>query len=115
MWGPVTNPTAHALASWPCAPWGRQEKEVSLCNTATLLQTRYPKRDSALLAHAFNYRGISAYCLEPDHISTEKILKPQINDKHLNDLIADFQFGGTRGAGAFVTQVMELQEKLGMA
>ena len=24
-WGPVTNPTAHALASWPCALWGRHE------------------------------------------------------------------------------------------
>ena len=24
-WGPVTNPTAHALTSWPCALWGRHE------------------------------------------------------------------------------------------
>ena len=24
-WGPVTNPTARALASWLCAPWGRHE------------------------------------------------------------------------------------------
>ena len=24
-WGPVTNPTAHALASWLCALWGRHE------------------------------------------------------------------------------------------
>ena len=24
-WGPVTNPTARALASWLCAPWGQQE------------------------------------------------------------------------------------------
>ena len=24
-WGPVTNPTARALASWPCALWGRHE------------------------------------------------------------------------------------------
>ena len=24
-WGPVTNPTARALASWPCALWGRLE------------------------------------------------------------------------------------------
>ena len=24
-WGPVTNPTARALASWLCALWGRQE------------------------------------------------------------------------------------------
>ena len=24
-WGPVTDPTAHALASWLCAPWGRHE------------------------------------------------------------------------------------------
>ena len=24
-WGPVTNPTAHALASWPCALWKRHE------------------------------------------------------------------------------------------
>ena len=25
MWGPVTNPTARALASWLCALWGRLE------------------------------------------------------------------------------------------
>ena len=25
MWGPVTNPTARALASWLCALWGRHE------------------------------------------------------------------------------------------
>ena len=25
VWGPVTNPTARALASWLCALWGRQE------------------------------------------------------------------------------------------
>ena len=24
-WGPVTNPTARALASWLCVPWGRHE------------------------------------------------------------------------------------------
>ena len=24
-WGPVTNPTARALASWLCAPWGRHK------------------------------------------------------------------------------------------
>ena len=24
-WGPVTNPTVRALASWPCALWGRHE------------------------------------------------------------------------------------------
>ena len=24
-WGPVTNPTARALASWLCALWGRHE------------------------------------------------------------------------------------------
>ena len=24
-WGPHNNPTAHALASWPCALWGRYE------------------------------------------------------------------------------------------
>ena len=24
-WGPVTNPTARALASWLCTPWGRHE------------------------------------------------------------------------------------------
>ena len=23
--GPVTNPTAHYLASWRCAPWGQQQ------------------------------------------------------------------------------------------
>ena len=25
VWGPLTNPTARALASWLCAPWGRHE------------------------------------------------------------------------------------------
>ena len=25
MWGPITNPTERALASWLCALWGRHE------------------------------------------------------------------------------------------
>ena len=25
MWGTVTDPTAHALASWLCAVWGRHQ------------------------------------------------------------------------------------------
>ena len=30
-WGPVPNPTAHALASWLCALWGRQEGAPGGC------------------------------------------------------------------------------------
>ena len=85
---------------------------ITSSNVATLYQLKYQKRDSALLAHGFSYRGISARCLEPDHVSREKILKPHTDEKHPNDLIAIFQCGGTLGAGAFVTQLMELQEKL---
>ena len=88
------------------------DKVITSSNVATVYQRKYQKRDSALLAHGFSYRGISARCLEPDHVSREKILQPHTDEKHPNDLIAIFQCGGTLGAGAFVTQLMELQEKL---
>ena len=83
-------------------------KVVTTSNTATLFQFRYQARDSALLAHGFNYRGISARCLEPDHVSREKLLKPHTYDKQANDLIAVFQCGGALGSGAFVTQLMDM-------
>ena len=86
------------------------DKVITSSNVATLYQLKYQKMDSALLAHGFSHRGISARCLEPDHVSREKILKPHTDEKHPNDLIAIFQCGGTLGAGAFVTQLMELQE-----
>ena len=88
------------------------DKVITSSSVATLYQLKDQKRDSALLAHGFSYRGLSARCLEPDHVSWEKILKPHTDEKHPNDLIAIFQCGGTLGAGAFVTQLMELQEKL---
>ena len=88
-------------------PFHSIEKDVTSFNTATFLQIKYQKRDSALLAHAFNYRGSSACSLEPDHISREKRLNPPIDDRDPNDLIPVFQCGGTPGAGAFVTQVMQ--------
>ena len=88
------------------------DKVITSSNVATLYQLKYQKRDSALLAHGFSYRGISAHCLEPDHVSREKILKPHTDEKRPNDVIAIFQCGGTLGAEAFVTQLMELQEKL---
>ena len=84
------------------------DKVITSSNVATLHQLKYQKRDPALLAHGFSYRGMSARCLEPDHVSREKILKPDTDEKHPNDLIAIFQCGGTLGAGAFVTQLMEL-------
>ena len=90
------------------------EKVVTTSNTATLFQIKYQARDSALLAHGFNYRGISARCLEPDHVSREKLLKPHTDDKQPNDLIAVFQCGGALGAAAFVTQLMDMQAKLKM-
>ena len=88
------------------------DKVITSSNVATLYQLKYQKRDLALLAHGFSYQGISARCLEPDHVSRQKILKPHTAEKHPNDLIAIFQCGGTLGAGALVTQLMELQEKL---
>ena len=88
------------------------DKVITSSNVATLYQLKYQKRDSALLAHGFSYWGISARCLERDHVSREKILKPPTDEKHPNDPIAILQCGGTNGAGAFVTQLMELQEKL---
>ena len=88
------------------------DKVITSSNIATLYQLKYQKRDSALLAHGFSYREISARCLERDHVSREKVLKPHTDEKHSQDLIAVFQCGGTLGAGAFVTQLMELQEKL---
>ena len=93
-------------------PFLSMDKVITSSNVATLHQLKYQKRDSALLAHGFSYRGISARCLEADHVSREKILKPHTDGKHPNDLIVIFQCGGTLGAGAFVTQLMELQEKL---
>ena len=50
-----------------------------------------------------HYRGISTRCVKRDHVSGEKLLKPNIDAKHPNDLIAVFQCGGALGAGAFVT------------
>ena len=44
-------------------------KVITSSNVASLYQLKYQKRDSALLAHGFSYRGISARCLEPDHVS----------------------------------------------
>ena len=90
------------------------EKVVTNSNTATLFQIKYEARDLALLAHGFNYRGISARCLEPDHVTREQLLKPPTDDKRANDLVAIFQCGGALGAGALVTQLMHLQAKLEM-
>ena len=92
-------------------PFYSFDKVITSSNVATLYQLKYQKRDSALLAHGFSYGGISARCLESDHVSREKIFKLHTEEKHHNDLIAVFQCGGTLGAGAFVTQLMELQEK----
>ena len=80
-------------------PFLSMEKVIGSSKVATLYQLKYQKRESALLAHGFSYRGISARCLEPDHVSREKILKPHTDEKHPNDLIAIFQCGGTLGAG----------------
>ena len=44
------------------------DKVITSSKVATLYQLKYQKRDSALLAHGFSYRGISARCLEPDHV-----------------------------------------------
>ena len=93
-------------------PFYSIDKVITSSNLATLYQLKYQKRDSALLAHDFSYQGISARCLKPDHVSREEILKPHTDEKHPNDLIAVLQCGGTLGAGAFVNQLMELQEKL---
>ena len=57
-------------------PFHSIEKVVAPSNTATLFQIKYQARDWALLAHGFNYRGISARCLEPDHVSWGKQLQP---------------------------------------
>ena len=95
-------------------PFLSMEKVVTSSNTATLFQIKYQARDSALLAHRFNYRGISARCLESDHVYREKVLKPHVDDKHPNNLIAVFPCGGALGAGTFVTQIMDLQAKLEM-
>ena len=95
-------------------PFSSIEKVVTTSNNATLFQINYQARDSALLAHGFNYRGMSARCLEPDHVSREKLLKPHTDDKQPNDFIAVFHCGGALGAGAFVTQLMDLQAKLEM-
>ena len=89
------------------------DKVITSSNIATIYQLKYQIRDSALLVHGFSSRGISARCLEPDHVSQGKILKPHTDEKKTNDLIAIFKCGGTLCAGAFVTQLMELQEKLG--
>ena len=48
------------------------DKVITSSNVATLYQLKYQKRDSALLAHGFSYREISARCLEPDHVSPMK-------------------------------------------
>ena len=93
-------------------PFYSIDKVITSSNVATLYQLKYQKRDSALLAHDLTYQGISARCLEPDHVFREKILKPHTDEKHPNDLIAVFHSGGTLGAGAFVTKLMELQERL---
>ena len=103
---------AHALvASAPPPP-----PSPGWCGARTSRSTGagrwYQARDSALLAHGLNYRGISARCLEPDHVSREKLLKAHTNDKQPNDLIFVFQCRGAPGAGAFVAQLMELQPKL---
>ena len=113
----IAAPTTESLHSVKIVmgllgPFLSIDKVITSSNVATLYQLKYQKRDSALLAHGFSYRGISARCLEPDHVSREKILKPHTDEKHPNDLIAIFQCGGTLGAGAFVSQLMELQEKL---
>ena len=84
------------------------DKVITSSNVATVYQLKYQEGDSALLAHGFSYRGISARCLEPDHVSREKILKPHTDEEHPNNLMAIFQCGGTLSAGAFVTQLMEL-------
>ena len=93
-------------------PFCSFDKVITSSNVATLYQVKYQKGDSALLAHSFSYRGISARCLEPDHVCREKVLKPHTDEKHPDNLIAVYQCGGTLGAGAFVTQLMELQENL---
>ena len=90
------------------------EKVASTSNTATLFPMKYQARDSALFAHEFNCRGISARCPEPEHVSREKLLKPHTDDKQPNDHIAVFQCGRALGAGAFVTQSKNLQAKLEM-
>ena len=45
------------------------DEVITSSNVATLYQLKYQKTVSALLAHGFSYRGISARCLEPDHVS----------------------------------------------
>ena len=55
-------------------PFYSFDKVITSSNVATLYQLKYQKRDSAQVAHGFSYQGISARCLEPDHVSREKKL-----------------------------------------
>ena len=51
-WGPVTNPAAHALASWLCALWGRREgarggRLLPVCGASTVGRSSTPDRPSS--------------------------------------------------------------------
>ena len=50
-WGPVTNPTARALASWLCALWGRHEdarggRLLTVCGASGVGRSPTPDRSS---------------------------------------------------------------------